>query len=165
MTSTEPEPLVHRAIGERTQGRRLAMGADHRGLRMRRVLAEWARGLGFEVRESGATDERPYDYPDAADEVARDLLAGVAFAGVLLCGSGIGICIRANRYPGVRAAQACNVDMARAARAHNDANVVCLASDWLADEDAIRIVETFLATAADGADRHVRRVCKLDAPV
>lgn len=142
---------------------RLAFGSDHAGYALRRELAEVARELGHTVSETGAEGAAPYDYPDAADSVARAIQAHEADLGVLVCGSGIGMSIRANRHRGVRAALCCSVEAAKLARQHNHANVLCLGERTGSQEEARTILAAFLDTPTDEAERHVRRVRKLDA--
>jgi len=144
---------------------KLVFGSDHAGFCMRRDLAEWARGLGHEVEELGAQDESAYDYPDVADAVAERILHGEAEMGVLMCGTGIGVCIRANRHRGIRAALACNPAEAVLARQHNHANVLCLGGRTISHDHAQEVVAAFLNASPDYQERHVRRVAKLDSDV
>src|SRR5215207_7413575 len=98
---------------------RIVFGADHAGVDLRRELAQWASSRGIEVATVGANGSDPYDYPVAADEVAQDVLTHPNGIGVLCCGSGIGVSMRANRYEGVRAALCTSPEMAALAREHN----------------------------------------------
>ncbi len=141
---------------------RFALGSDHAGFIMRGALAKWLSARGHEVQQYGATSEEAYDYPIAADLVAAKLIDKEADFGVLVCGSGIGICIRANRHPGIRAAHCLNEGMAALARQHNHANVLCLGEREIAEDVAERILERFIETDEDEAERHVRRVAELD---
>jgi len=129
---------------------------------MRREVAQWARDAGYEVSETGAVSEEAYDYPSAANLVAKGVLNGEAEFGVLVCGTGIGVSIRANRYEGIRAAECTSTEMAELARLHNHANVLCLGGRILSREQGIAILKTFLETQADNAERHARRVEMLD---
>ena len=142
---------------------KLAFGSDHAGFRLRKVLVEWARSQGNEVQEVGANSEEPYDYPDAADAMVPIILHGDADLGVLICGTGIGMSIRANRHEGIRAAVCCSPVHAELARLHNHANVLCLGQRTFGEPQATAILETFVTTGTDDAERHVRRVQKLDA--
>jgi ribose 5-phosphate isomerase B len=144
---------------------KLVMGSDHAGFCLRRDLARWARAQGHEVEECGAEDDTPYDYPDVADEVARRILQGEAEMGILMCGTGIGVCIRANRHSGIRAALACSPGEAILARQHNHANVLCLGGRTISHDRAQEVVSAFLSASPDDQERHVRRVAKLDADV
>lgn len=142
---------------------RLVMGCDHAGFLMREGLAKWAEAQGFEVTKVGATSQEPYDYPIAADLAVEKVLAKEADFGVLVCGSGIGICIRANRHMGIRAAHCLNVEMAAKTREHNHSNVVCVGEREIEQQLAESILQTFINTPEDNAERHVRRIHELDA--
>ncbi len=142
---------------------RLAFGADHAGYCMREELAKYARGRGHLVTQFGATSEEPYDYPEASDAIAKALLHDEADFGVLICGSGIGVDIRANRYEHIRAANCLTTQMAELARQHNHANVLCLGSRLMDSERARSILDAFLRTQESLEPRHVRRVEKMDA--
>jgi len=139
---------------------KVAIAADHRGHDAVTPLAEALRAQGREVLVMGACDGTPCDYPDRAVPVARAVAQGEADFGILLCGSGIGMCITANKIPGIRAALAHDEFTAQISRAHNDANVLCLSADLLALKLIDRIVETWLATPFEGG-RHARRVQKI----
>ena len=144
---------------------RLVLGSDHAGFQLRGLLASWAKQHGHEVVEVGAQDENPYDYPDAADLAIKPLLQGEFDKGILVCGSGGGVCIRANRYIGVRAILCYNVEQAWLARQHDHANVLCLGQRLTSSQNAIQILDTFLKTPEDLDERHCRRVQKLDQPL
>lgn len=141
---------------------RIVFASDHAGFALREALAGHAGALGYETWSVGAQDESGYDYPDAADLAAKDLVSGNADRAVLVCGSGIGISIRANRHAGVRAANCCSVEMAELARRHNHANALCLGSRLVEETLAKEILETFLKTDEDRDVRHQRRVELLD---
>jgi len=141
---------------------KLAFGSDHAGFEMRRWVAGWATTNGHEVTEVGAPSSEPYDYPDASDAVAELVLSHQAELGVLICGTGIGVCIRANRHNGIRAAQCYTPEMAAIARQHNHANVLCMGERLMTQDAAVEVLKTFLATAEDPDARHQRRVAKLD---
>lgn len=144
---------------------RLAFGSDHAGFGLRGELAQWARAQGYEACEFGAQSPEPYDYPDAADLVADELLQQRADFGVLICGTGIGIGIRANRYPHIRAAECLTPEMAALSREHNHANVICMGARLIDVEVAKTLLETFLKTEESIEPRHVRRVEKMDRGV
>lgn len=144
---------------------KLIFGSDHAGLEMRGQVAEWARAAGYDVTETGAQSTESYDYPCAADLVAKAILGHEGDRGILVCGTGIGVSIRANRYRGIRAAECTSVEMAQLARLHNDANVLCLGGRILTKEQGIAILKTFLETESDNAERHARRVEMLDDDV
>jgi ribose 5-phosphate isomerase B len=143
-------------------GLRIAVGCDHGGLALkRRVLATLAN-LGHRAHDLGTHDERPVDYPDFAVAVAREVQSGRAELGVCIDGAGIGSAMAAGKVAGVRAANCTSVALARNAREHNYANVLCLGGRTLATEEALAILETFLTTPY-GEERHGRRVAKIDA--
>jgi ribose 5-phosphate isomerase B len=144
---------------------RIVLGADHAGYALRKKLAEWARQSGHEVSEVGALDDKAFDYPVASDEVVHAILQGIADLGVVCCGTGIGVCIRANRHPSVRAANCTSVEMARLARQHNHANILCLGARITPEEDALDILKAFIETPESTEERHVRRVRMLDRVV
>lgn len=142
---------------------KLLFGSDHAGFEMRSHVADWARSQGHDVTEVGANSEEPFDYPLASDAVACELKKGDFDFGILVCGTGIGVCIRANRYPHIRAADCTSVEMAELARRHNHANVLCLGGRILSKEQSEAILGAFLRTSPDDAERHARRVDMLDA--
>ncbi len=140
---------------------RLAAASDHAGFPLKNHLAAWLRARGHEVLDLGTHSAESADYPDFAHELARRLAAGEFERGLLVCGTGIGISIAANRHPGVRAARCLSEYDARMARAHNDANVLALGERVTGAGLAEAILETFLATAFEGG-RHARRVQKIE---
>lgn len=140
---------------------KLAFGADHAGYPLRVELEKWALEQGHDCTSHGAMNDQPYDYPDAADAVACEVLQNSEVIGVLMCGTGIGVSIRANRYPHIRAANCTSVEMAKLARLHNHANVLCLGGRITPLVEAIAILAAFLTTEPDLAERHVRRTRKL----
>jgi ribose 5-phosphate isomerase B len=141
---------------------RIALGSDHRGADAVTMLAETLRGLGHEPTVHGAGGGAACDYPDQAYGVATAVRDGEADLGILICGSGIGMSMAANKVPGIRAALACDEAAAAASRQHNDANVLCLSGDRLSDEEVRRFTAAFLGAAFEGG-RHARRVAKIDA--
>lgn len=144
---------------------KILLGSDHAGYELRRHLADRALSWGHEAAEVGAASSEPYDYPDASDLVAVKVLAGECDLAVLVCGTGIGVSIRANRYRGVRAAVCCSVKAAELARLHNHANVCCLGARLTDPGDAVEILRAFLKSQEDHDERHERRVQKLDGDV
>ena len=138
---------------------RIAIGADHGGVEVKSALMEALRALGNEVVDYGTNSTDSVDYPDFANAVARSVAAGKADFGVLVCKSGIGMSIAANRVKGVRAARLCSPEDAAVTRGHNDSNVACLGAREMSGEDAVAIIEAFLSTSFEGG-RHVQRVAK-----
>lgn len=139
---------------------RVAIGSDHAGFEMKESLKEYVKSLGHEVEDFGAPSSDPVDYPDIGYRVARDVASGRFDRGVLICGTGIGMSIVANKVPGVRAALVGDVETARLAREHNDANVLTLGARLIRLELAREIVRIFLDTGFAGG-RHARRLEKI----
>lgn len=142
----------------------LAFANDHAGYLLKDFLIEEARSLGFETVDLGTNSADSVDYPDFGFAVAEALKSGKASLGVLICGTGIGIGIAANRYAWVRAATCHDVTSARLAREHNDANVLSLGERLVGPEVAKEMVRVFLTTDFSGGERHMRRVGKLSDP-
>lgn len=140
---------------------RIAIGADHAGFILKEHLRAWLAEAGHELRDFGAHSAESVDYPDYAALVAGAVAGGSAERGILVCGSGIGMAIAANRVRGVRAAACIDLYSARLCRQHNDANVLALGSRIVAPPLAEALAEVFLTTTFEGG-RHARRVAKLD---
>ena len=139
---------------------RIAVGSDHRGVDMRRKIVSLLGELGQEAIDVGTDESGPVDYPDIAAAVAGRVSRGEVDRGILICGSGLGMCIAANKFPGVRAAP-CHDDLtAEMSRRHNDLNVLCLSGDILGDRLVDRLVTIWLNTEFEGG-RHARRVQKI----
>jgi ribose 5-phosphate isomerase B len=141
---------------------RIALASDHAGFQLKDHLAQALAAGGHEVVDLGTDSSESVDYPCYAESAARLVADGDADKGVLVCGSGNGVAIVANKVPGVRAVNAHDADEAEMARRHNDANVVTLSGARLAANTADAIVATFLATDFDGG-RHARRVDQITA--
>jgi ribose 5-phosphate isomerase B len=140
----------------------VAIGADHRGFQHKRRIGDFLRDQGHEVRDHGCASEQSADYPDAALAVAGDVGSGAADAGVLICGSGIGMSIAANKVRGVRASLCFTPDQARTTREHNDSNVLCLSGDAVDPDAAVILLRSWLEAEFTGG-RHARRVDKIKA--
>jgi ribose 5-phosphate isomerase B len=139
---------------------RIAVGADHRGFSIHNKVVELLKRLGHEVLDFGTFGEDPVDYPDVAADVARLVSEGKVDRGILICGTGLGMCIAANKFPNVRAAP-CHDDLtAEMSRRHNDLNVLCLSADMLGERLIDRMIEIWLNTPFEGG-RHARRVEKI----
>ena len=138
----------------------IAIGADHAGFELKTALKAELVDMGIEISEFGCLDASPVDYPDIGNAVAGAVAAGTAARGVLICGSGIGMSIAANRHPGVRAALCHDAASTELARRHNDANVIALGARSTEPETAKACLRAFLATGFEGG-RHTRRVEKL----
>ncbi|MFH1809787.1 MAG: ribose 5-phosphate isomerase B [Pseudomonadota bacterium] len=135
----------------------IALGSDHAGLQLKRSVVQHLETRGFEVADLGTHDAQSCDYPDLAKAVGERVARGAADLGVLVCGTGTGMAIAANKVPGVRAAMCCSELQARLARGHNDANVLCLGQRLQGEALAQAIVDAFVDTAFEG-ERHGRRV-------
>lgn len=140
---------------------RIALGCDHAGFDLKERLKDALVERGLEIEDLGAHGPESTDYPDWGREVALRVASGAVQRGLLVCGSGIGMAIAANRIQGVRAAACNDLYSARLARAHNDANVLAVGSRVVAPALAEAILDVFLETPFDGG-RHRRRVDKLD---
>ena len=141
---------------------KIALGADHRGFKAKEHLKKFLLELGHTAEDFGSFSEDSVDYPDFAEKVGRSVAGGEFERGIVICDTGIGVCISANKIPKIRAALCWNEKTARMSRAHNDANVLCLAASFTEPELMERIVETWLSTAFEGG-RHARRVGKIKA--
>jgi ribose 5-phosphate isomerase B len=139
---------------------RIAVGSDHRGFGVKAKLIELVRRLGHEVEDVGSFSAESVDYPDVAAIVGQKISAGEMDRGILICGTGIGMCIAANKFAGVRAAP-CHDDLtAELSRRHNDLNVLCLSADMLGEKLIDRMVEIWLSTPFEEG-RHARRIEKI----
>ena len=138
----------------------IAVGADHGGYKLKQDLAKLLRGMGFEVLDVGTDNFYAVDYPDIAEVVVNAILNGKAGQGVLVCGSGIGMSIAANRHNGIRAALCNNENAAELARQHNNANILVLGERLIKKSVAKQCVEKFFSSEFEGG-RHRKRVEKL----
>lgn len=140
---------------------RIALGSDHRGFAVKQRLAAALGKLGHEVRDFGSgCGQEATDYPDYAIPVAKAVVNGEADRGILVCGTGFGMCIAANKVAGIRAVSCRDPIEAEMSRRHNDANVLCMSADFLGQEMIDRMIQVWLATAFEGG-RHQRRVDKI----
>lgn len=138
----------------------IAIAADHAGYELKALLADELRAMEYDVMDLGTDSTESVDYPDFADKLAATISDGKVARGVLICGSGVGISMAANRHKGVRAAACYDATTARLARQHNDANVLALGSRLIGVELALDCLRTFLKTEFEGG-RHQRRVEKM----
>ena len=137
----------------------VVFSSDHGGFEYKELLKEAARSWGYAVIDCGTHSTEPVDYPDYIEPVVKEVLAGAK--GVMICGSGIGMSIGANRFKGARAVLCMDSRMAKLARTHNDANVLILGERLMNKDEAVSCLEIFLNTAFEEG-RHIRRVEKLD---
>ena len=140
----------------------IAMGCDHRGFGLKELITAFLKNEGYSYQDFGCYSTEPVDYPDIAQKVGEAVASGSLDQGILICSTGIGMCMAANKIKGVRAALCHNAFAARRARQHNDANVLCLAGEDVDTSVALEIVRTFLTTDFEGG-RHTRRVSKIRA--
>ena len=139
---------------------KITIGSDHRGLVQRQVIAATIQSVGHEVDDRGTFSDEACDYPDIAEMVCEQVATGKSDFGILVCGTGIGMSIAANKIDGIRAALCCDVGSARLSRQHNNANVLCLAGNDFDEIQFQEIVAAWLTTAFEGG-RHQRRVDKM----
>ncbi len=140
----------------------LAIGCDQGGYALKLEIVKHLEERGIEYKDCGTYSEDSEDYPVYARAVVKEILEGRCDKGILICGTGIGISITANRYKGIRAALCGDCFSAEATRLHNDANVLALGGRVLGPGLAVKIVDTFLDTPFSGAERHARRVRMID---
>jgi ribose 5-phosphate isomerase B len=143
-------------------GETIPIAADHAGVEMKNRLVSELKKLGYQPDDMGAKDpDKPDDYPDFGHPLAREVSEGQAKRGILLCGSGIGMDIVANRYPGVRAALAWEPEIAAMSRRHNDSNILVLPARFVSIDRGVEIMKAWLSAKFEGG-RHERRVMKID---
>jgi ribose 5-phosphate isomerase B len=139
---------------------KIIIGADHAGFQLKEALKPFLKEMGYTVTDVGTDSERPTDYPDYAARVAETISNGVFPRGILICGSGVGMSITANRFPGVRAALCLDEETARMSRLHNDANILVLAGRKTDAPTARAITRIWLTTPFEGG-RHQHRLDKI----
>jgi ribose 5-phosphate isomerase B len=138
----------------------IAIGSDHAGFEFKVEIIKFLEQKGFQVKDMGAYEDKSVDYPDYAHPVADAVEKREVSFGILICGSGNGVCITANKHSGIRAALSWREDVAELARRHNDANIICLPARFIGLEEAKKMIETFLATPFEGG-RHQNRINKI----
>jgi ribose 5-phosphate isomerase B len=142
---------------------KIFLGADHRGYELKEKIKEHLGKLGYEVEDLGAFSyDKDDDYVDFAAGVAKRVSKDEKMRGVLVCGSGHGVDIVANRYSGVRSILGFNKSVVKQGREHEDVNVLCLAADWVSESEAMELVELFLDSSFFGEERHRRRIKKIE---
>lgn len=140
---------------------KIAIGADHGGFQAKEALISYLQSKGFDVKDLGTNSEASVDYPDFAQKVCQEILNAQADLGVLICGTGIGISIAANRFKGIRAALLYSDDVARLAKLHNNANIAVFGGRTMSVQEMKQRLNIFLNTEFEGG-RHIRRLEKLD---
>ena len=136
---------------------RIIIGSDHGGYDLKQIVVKFLTQLGHQVQDIGTHSDESVDYPEYAVQVARSVTDGLSDRGILICGSGIGMCMTANRIKGARAALVSEPYAARMSRRHNDSNILCLGGRLLGDQLALEIVNAWLQEEFEGG-RHQRRV-------
>jgi ribose 5-phosphate isomerase B len=139
----------------------IAIGSDHAGYELKQIVIQHLDDLGIAFNDYGTYSTMSCDYPDFAEAVTSAIIKGQADKGILICGTGIGMSMAANRHKEIRAALCDNCYSAKATREHNDANVLCMGARVLGEGLAIQIVDTFLETGFSNGANHVRRISKL----
>jgi len=137
---------------------KIALGCDHGGFALKLLIIEYLKKEGIEFKDFGCNDKKSCDYPDYAKVVANSVVNGECKLGILICGTGIGMSIAANKVTGVRAALCGDCFSAEATREHNNANILCLGARVTGDGLALKIVDTFLNTDFSNDERHIRRI-------
>ena len=140
----------------------VALGCDHRGLRIKQAVIKFLLKLGYSYHDFGCYSDDSVDYPDIAQEVSEAVVSGESDHGILICSTGIGMSIAANKLKGVRAALCHDVFTAQRARQHNNANILCLRGENVEVNSALEIVNAYLCTSFEGG-RHIQRLNKIKA--
>ena len=140
----------------------IVIGSDHGGYEYKEALKAHLADRGFEVRDFGTDSTEACDYPDIAKPLCESILSGEAEKGILICGTGIGMSITANRYVGIRAAVCTEEFSVNATREHNDANVLCMGARVISLDKCIKLADIFLDTPFSNDERHIRRISKIE---
>jgi ribose 5-phosphate isomerase B len=140
----------------------IAIAADHAGFLLKVLIVEFLKALGHDIVDLGTQSEEPVDYPDYARAVAQEILSRRVTRGILICGSGVGACAAANKFPGIRAAICHDTFSAHQGVEDDDLNVLCLGARVIGPELAKEVVRVWLAAVFSGAERHCRRLAKID---
>ena len=140
---------------------KIAVGSDHAGFDLKKDLLVYLSEKGYSLEDMGPNSAESVDYPDFAHKVASSVETKTCDLGILICGSGNGVCITANKHHGVRAALAWEPELASLARQHNNANVICIPARFVSQEKAFQIVDAYLESAFEGG-RHENRVNKIE---
>lgn len=140
----------------------IAIGSDHGGFELKQAIMAHLNKRGLEYKDFGTYDKASCDYPEYGKAVAHAVASGEYERGIIICGTGIGISISANKVPGIRAALCTDCFMAEATRLHNDANILALGGRVVGEGLALKIVDTFLDTPFSNDERHIRRISKIE---
>ena len=140
----------------------IAVGSDHGGFALKQEILAYLKEKGLDYKDYGCFEEKSCDYPEYAHAVAHAVADGICDRGILICGTGIGMSMAANKVPGIRAALCGDCFSAQMTREHNDANILALGARVVGPGLALKIVVTFLATDFSGDERHARRISKIE---
>lgn len=141
--------------------KKIVIASDHGGFELKEFLIKELAKEGYKITDFGTNSTESVDYPEYGQKVAKSILNKEFDKGILVCGTGIGICISANRFKGIRAGKCCSVDEARLIRQHNNANIICFGGRFIDPQVALECVKIFLITEFEGG-RHKRRIDKID---
>lgn len=141
---------------------KVAIGSDHAGYKLKEIIKAYLKRKKIEFKDLGTNSEESVDYPDYAYPVAEGVAKGTFDRGILICGSGVGMAITANKVKGIRAVLAYDTYIAKQSREHGDCNVLCLAGRKLTRAKATKIVDVWLKTKFSGDERHLRRIRKIE---
>ena len=147
-------------MNEESKNKTIAIGSDHAGYVYKAAIAHWLSRNGYDIIDAGTNSEASTDYPDHVHPVADAVEKGDAYLGIILCGSGNGVAMTANKHQGIRAALCWNNEIASLARQHNDANILAIPARFVPEAVALSMVQTFLETPFEGG-RHQKRVDKI----
>jgi ribose 5-phosphate isomerase B len=139
----------------------ILIASDHAGVSMKKILAEMLKKKGYTVSDLGPQKTDSVDYPDYAKKIAKAVQNDAKSKGILICGTGIGMCMTANKVKGIRAALCYNVETAKLSREHNDANILCLGARTTTMDMAKKITTAWIKTKHEGGERHARRIKKI----
>jgi ribose 5-phosphate isomerase B len=140
----------------------ISIGSDHRGFELKERIKEHLKKKNNKIIDFGTDSNASVDYPDFAKKVGESVAKGESKYGIAICGSGIGVCISANKVKSIRAVNATNSDMAEMSRKHNNANVICFGADFIDLDTAVKYWEIFSSTDFEGGERHNRRIEKIN---
>lgn len=139
---------------------RIAIGGDHAGFEMKKYILKWLQEQNYGTADFGPYTPESFDYPDSVHPLAEAVEKKAFDFGILICGSGNGVCMTANKHNGIRAGLVWNEEIAELIRLHNDANIICLPARFISQEEGLKFVQKFLSTPFEGG-RHQRRIDKM----
>ena len=143
--------------------KRVSVASDHAGFSLKTLVIQFLRDAGYDIIDLGTHSTDPVDYPDYARAIAESILSGESTEGILLCGSGVGACVVANKFPGIRAGLCHDTYSAHQSREHDDCNVLCMGPRIIGDKLALENVRAWINAKFTGEERHVKRLEKLKA--